>query len=60
VCGYVRTPASRNSSRARDWSESIWEAFNAFNHTNITAVRTTDYAHVTSPLVCGIAGVPCA
>jgi hypothetical protein len=37
----------------------IWEAFNAFNHANITAARTTDFARVTSPLVCGIAGVPC-
>jgi hypothetical protein len=37
----------------------IWEAFNAFNHTNITAVRTTDFARVASPAVCGVAGVPC-
>jgi hypothetical protein len=37
----------------------IWEAFNVFNHGNITGVRTTQFARSTSPAVCGIAGTPC-
>jgi hypothetical protein len=37
----------------------MWEAFNALNRTNITAVNTTEFARDLSPVVCGIAGVPC-
>jgi hypothetical protein len=37
----------------------IVEAFNVFNRTNISAVRTTQYARSTSASVCGIAGTPC-
>ncbi len=37
----------------------IWEAFNVFNHANVTAARTTQYARSVSPAVCGIAGAPC-
>jgi hypothetical protein len=37
----------------------IWEAFNVFNHPNVTSVRTTQFSLSTAPGVCGIAGVPC-
>ena len=42
----------------------MWEAFNVFNHANVTGVRTTQYAYVaptaaTSAATCGIAGTPC-
>jgi hypothetical protein len=37
----------------------IWEAFNLFNHSNIIAVKTTQFSRSTSPSVCGIAGTPC-
>ena len=37
----------------------IWEAFNVFNHGNVTAARTTQYARSVSPAICGIAGAPC-
>lgn len=37
----------------------IAEAFNVFNHGNITAVRTTQFSQSTSPAICGIAGAPC-
>jgi hypothetical protein len=37
----------------------IWEAFNVFNHGNITEVRTTQYSRSTLAAVCGVAGTPC-
>ena len=37
----------------------IWEAFNVFNHANISGVRTTQFSRSTSAAVCGIAGTPC-
>jgi hypothetical protein len=37
----------------------MWEAFNVFNHSNITGVKTTQFSRSTSPDVCGIAGTPC-
>lgn len=37
----------------------IFEAFNALNHSNITGVRTTQFAVVQSPAACGIAARPC-
>jgi len=37
----------------------IWEAFNVFNHANISGVRTTQFSRSTSGAVCGIAGTPC-
>jgi hypothetical protein len=37
----------------------ICEAFNAFNHSNITAARTTEFAVLQSPATCGTAGTPC-
>jgi len=37
----------------------IWEAFNVFNHGNITGVRTTQYGVSADASACGIAGVPC-
>ena len=37
----------------------IWEAFNALNHSNVTAVRTTQFSLSTAVGVCGIAGAPC-
>ncbi len=37
----------------------IWEAFNVFNHANITEVRTTQFSRSPSAAVCGVAGVPC-
>ena len=39
--------------------QMIFEAFNALNHSNITQVRTTQFAVVQSPATCGIAGSPC-
>ncbi|MBV9073853.1 MAG: TonB-dependent receptor [Acidobacteria bacterium] len=39
--------------------QMMFEAFNAFNHSNITRVRTTEFAVVQSPASCGIAGSPC-
>ncbi len=36
-----------------------WEAFNGFNHTNITMVQNTQYTRSRSAAVCGIAGTPC-
>jgi hypothetical protein len=35
------------------------EAFNVFNRTNISAVRTTQYSRSVSPADCGIAVAPC-
>ncbi len=35
------------------------EAFNLLNHGNVTAARTTEFGLSASPLVCGIASVPC-
>ncbi len=37
----------------------IWEAFNVFNQSNVTGVRTTQYSRSISIAVCGIAGTPC-
>jgi hypothetical protein len=37
----------------------VWEAFNVFNHPNVTGVRTTQFSLSTSPGICGIAGAPC-
>jgi hypothetical protein len=37
----------------------IWEAFNVFNHTNVTATRTTEFAYIASQAACGVAGSPC-
>ncbi len=37
----------------------IGEAFNAFNHANISGVRTTQFSRSASTAVCGIAGTPC-
>ncbi len=37
----------------------VAEAFNALNHANISAVRTTQFAVSNLPSVCGIAGLPC-
>jgi len=35
------------------------EGFNVFNHANITAVRTTQFAVSNAPAGCGIASLPC-
>jgi len=45
--------------RERAQLQLIWEAFNVLNRANITAVQTTEFAPEVSPVVCGIAGVPC-
>jgi hypothetical protein len=37
----------------------ICEAFNVFNHGNVTAMRTTQFARNNSPTACGLAGTPC-
>ncbi len=37
----------------------IGEAFNVFNHANITEVRATQFSRSTSIAQCGIAGTPC-
>jgi hypothetical protein len=54
-------PRLTRTVRLRDWLQlqMMLEAFNAFNHSNITAVRTTEFAVVQSPASCGIAGSPC-
>jgi outer membrane receptor protein involved in Fe transport len=36
-----------------------WDSFNLFNHANITAVRTTQFAISSSAVECGIASIPC-
>jgi hypothetical protein len=51
------TRAVRLSERAQ--LQLMWEAFNVFNHSNITAVRTTAFARIATPAVCGTAGAPC-
>jgi len=45
--------------RERAQLQLMFEAFNVLNHANITAVNTTEFARNLSPVVCGIAGVPC-
>jgi Carboxypeptidase regulatory-like domain len=45
--------------RERAQLQLIWEAFNVLNRTNITDVQTTEFAPDVSPVVCGIASVPC-
>jgi hypothetical protein len=45
--------------RERAQLHLMWEAFNVLNRTNITAVNDTEFAPDPSPVVCGIAGVPC-
>ena len=54
-------PRVMRAMRLRDrfQLQMIFEAFNAFNHSNITEVRTTQFAVVQSPATCGIAGSPC-
>jgi len=37
----------------------MWEAFNVFNQSNVTGVRTTQYSRSISAPVCGIASTPC-
>ncbi len=52
------TRAVRLAERAK--LQFIWEAFNVFNHGNITAVRTTQFSRSTDPSVCTTpAGTPC-
>jgi len=36
-----------------------WDAFNVFNRTNISGVRTTQFSRSTSVAACGVAGAPC-
>ncbi len=37
----------------------IGEAFNIFNHANISGVSRTQYASTSSAAICGISGAPC-
>ena len=54
-------PRVMRTMRLRDRLELrlMCEAFNVFNHSNINAARTTEFAVVQSSATCGIAGTPC-